>query len=185
MKSLLAFCTTRSLRQRIASSRDRLFRVALAWSGDPMTADDLVQETLEMALDKVHQLRDPERLHAWMYTIMNNRWRHCLQLRRQRPACELDEIHLISDASPERANEQDALVLQVRTAVARLPQGQREVLTLVDLEGFSYQEVADILGIPIGTVMSRLSRARGGLQIALARLHEDNPGRAPGLRRVR
>ncbi|MFP5505202.1 MAG: RNA polymerase sigma factor [Gammaproteobacteria bacterium] len=182
MKILDRLCTARSLRHRIAASRDRLFRVALAWSGDAMVADDLVQETLETALDKAQQLRDPERLYAWMYSIMNNCWRH--YLRRQRPECELDEMQFASDSDPEQLSDQHAAILQVRAAIARLPVGQREVLTLVDLEGFAYQEVADILEIPIGTVMSRLSRARGFLQVALQSLRQEPGAAAARLRRV-
>jgi RNA polymerase sigma-70 factor, ECF subfamily len=185
VKPIRAFCTAHTLRQRIAASRDRLFRVALAWSGDRMCADDLVQETLETALDKVHQLRDPDRLYAWMYSIMHNGWRHCMVQRRRRPDCELDEYLLISESDPEQDNERESVVFQVRRAIARLPDGQRAVLTLVDLEGFTYQEVADILDIPIGTVMSRLSRARGFLQSALRRFHEDSAPTGTALRRVK
>jgi putative ABC transport system permease protein len=103
-----------------------------------------------------------------MYSIMNNCWRH--YLRRRCPDCELDEEQLAADSDPEHLSGQQEIVAHVRTAIARLPVGQREVLTLVDLEGFAYQEVADILEIPIGTVMSRLSRARGFLQTALRSL---------------
>ena len=185
METLQAFCTAHSLRKRIAASRDRLFRVALAWSSDPMCADDLVQETLETALDKVHQLRDPDRLYAWMYSIMHNGWRHCMTQRRRRPECDLDEYPVISDSNPEQASERESVVVQVRRAIARLPEGQREVLTLVDLEGFTYREVADILKIPIGTVMSRLNRARGFLQSVLRGLHEEGARHGMALRRVK
>jgi RNA polymerase sigma-70 factor, ECF subfamily len=182
MSLLDRLCDSRALRQRIAASRDRLYRVALGWSGDAMVADDLVQETLEAALEKCHQLRETERLYAWMYSIMNNCWRH--HLRRQRPDCELDDEQPAEDADPAQLSDQQALVAQVRRAVARLPIGQREVLTLVDLEGFAYQEVADILEIPIGTVMSRLSRARGFLQTALRNLRPESTGDVAHLRRV-
>lgn len=147
-----------------------------------MVADDLVQETLENALAKSHQLREVDRLYAWMYSIMNNRWRH--YLRRQRPDCELDESQHASDSDPEALSGQQEVVTRVRAAIARLPVGQREVLTLVDLEGFAYQEVADILEIPIGTVMSRLNRARGFLQTALRSMQSDSPVLAARLRRV-
>ncbi len=175
-------CDARALRQRIASSRDRLYKVALAWSGDAMVADDLVQETLETALAKAHQLREVERLYAWMYSIMNNCWRHYLRCRR--PDCELDEEQFAADSDPEQLSGQQEIIVHVRTAIARLPVGQREVLTLVDLEGFAYQEVADILEIPIGTVMSRLSRARGFLQTARRGLRADAVPGAGRLRRV-
>lgn len=175
-------CSARGLRQSIAGSRDRLYRVALAWSGDAMVADDLVQETLETALAKSHQLRESERLYAWMYSIMNNCWRH--YLRRQRPDCELDETQHAGDTDPQMLSEQGEVIDRVRAAIARLPIGQREVLILVDLEGFAYQEVADILEIPIGTVMSRLSRARGFLQTALRSIRPDSHVVTAQLRRV-
>jgi RNA polymerase sigma-70 factor (ECF subfamily) len=182
MQILDRICSARSLRQQIAGSRDRLYKVALAWSGDAMVADDLVQETLETALDKSHQLREADRLYAWMYSIMNNYWRH--YLRRQRPDCELDETQHASDSDPEALSGQHELVVRVRAAIARLPVGQREVLTLVDLEGFAYQEVADILEIPIGTVMSRLNRARGFLQTALRNIRPESTAQSARLRRV-
>ncbi|MGM0812287.1 MAG: RNA polymerase sigma factor [Pseudomonadota bacterium] len=185
MEPLGAFCTAHMLRKRIAASRDRLFRVALAWSSDPMCADDLVQDTLEVALDKVHQLRDPDRLYAWMYSIMHNGWRHCLVQRQRRPECDLDSYPVLSDSNPEQASERESAVVRVRRAIARLPVGQREVVTLVDLEGFTYQEVADILDIPIGTVMSRLSRARGFLQSALRSFYDDGVRNGTSLRRVK
>lgn len=147
-----------------------------------MVADDLVQETLETALAKSHQLREAERLYAWMYSIMNNCWRH--YLRHQRPDCELDEAQYAGNSDPQALNEQGEIIDRVRTAIARLPMGQREVLILVDLEGFAYQEVADILEIPIGTVMSRLNRARGFLQTALRSIRPESNVVAAQLRRV-
>lgn len=182
MQIIDRICNSRNLRLRIAASRDRLYKVALAWSGDAMVADDLVQETLETALAKSHQLREAERLYAWMYSIMNNCWRH--YLRRQRPDCELDETQHASDSDPERLSGEHEVIVHVRAAIARLPIGQREVLTLVDLEGFAYQEVADILEVPIGTVMSRLSRARAFLQTALRNVRPESSTKAARLRRV-
>lgn len=147
-----------------------------------MVADDLVQETLETALAKAEQLREPEKLYAWMYSILANSWRQ--YLRRQRPDCELDEEQLVCDADPEQLNGRHEIITHVRTAIARLPIGQREVLTLVDLEGMTYQEVADVLSIPIGTVMSRLNRARGFLQTALRNLRPEQNVMPMPLRRV-
>jgi RNA polymerase sigma-70 factor (ECF subfamily) len=80
---------------------------------------------------------------------------------------EIDEFHLVSDGTPEAECLQSEVVRRVRQAVAALPVAQREVVTLVDLEEFSYAEVAAILEIPLGTVMSRLSRARGTLKESL------------------
>lgn len=162
MKLVELLCTTRGLRKTLEQSRDRLFRMALAWSSDPMLADDLAQEALTKALQKTHQLKDKNKVDCWLYTILNNCWRE--YLRRQRPGIEIDEDKYISETSPETENCDQEIVARVRAAIAQLPVGQREAVTLVDLEGFAYAEVAQILGIPIGTVMSRLCRARRALQ---------------------
>jgi RNA polymerase sigma-70 factor, ECF subfamily len=156
---------SRAWQQRVEESRIRLYRLALSWCGDEMLADDLTQEALARGLRKQHQLRDAERLDAWLFAILHNCWRE--HLRRLRPQVPLDDVLFVCDRCPESEQAQDQIVAQVRQAVAALPMGQREVVTLVDLEGLSYAEVAEVLGIPIGTVMSRLSRARGALREAL------------------
>jgi len=155
------FCKPSQLKGRIAESRNRLYRVALAWCGDEMLADDLVQETMTSGIVKIKQLRDESRLFAWLYTILNNNWR--LHLRRNKNHDELDE-QLCSDANGPLGDCRELeIVKQVRSAVALLPMEQRQVISLVDLEEFSYCDVARILDIPIGTVMSRLHRARKNL----------------------
>lgn len=154
-------CTSTQLKGRIAEARNRLYRVALAWCGDEMLADDLVQETMTNGIVKIKQLRDESRLFAWLYSILNNNWR--LHLRRNKNHDELDE-HLCSDENGPLGDCRELeIVRQVRDAVASLPMEQRQVISLVDLEGFSYCDVAQVLDIPIGTVMSRLHRARKGL----------------------
>lgn len=151
-------CLYPALRSRIVESRDRLYRVALAWCGDTMLADDLVQETVVVALDRLHQLRDPQRLYAWMWGIMYHKWQH--HLRDRRNCVELDDQLCSEDPSPSEVYQVGSIVDRVRSIVAALPQDQRIVISLVDLDGLSYCEVAEILDIPIGTVMSRLHRAR-------------------------
>lgn len=159
---------SRAWQQRVEESRIRLYRLALSWCGDRMLADDLAQEALTRALRKHHQLRDVERLDAWLFAILHNCWRE--HLRRLKPQVSLDDVLFVCDRCPEYEQTQDQIVAQVRQAVAALPMGQREVVTLVDLEGLSYAEVAEVLNIPIGTVMSRLSRARRALKDALEAL---------------
>ena len=154
----IPYCPARSLKCRIVDSRERLFRVALAWCGDPMLADDLVQETLSAGLNKRSQLRDKARLFAWLYSILNNQWNSYLRSKKGNIA--LDE-QLPSEArGPAEDCEQLDIVKRVRQAVATLPIIERQVITLVNLEEMSYAEVAMALDIPIGTVMSRLHRAR-------------------------
>lgn len=157
--------SSRAWQRQVEESRIRLYRLALSWCGDEMLADDLAQEALTRALRKQHQLRDAQRLDAWLFAILHNCWRE--HLRRLRPQVPLDEVMFICDRCPESEQAQDQIVAQVRQAVAALPMGQREVVTLVDLEGLRYAEVADVLAIPVGTVMSRLSRARRALKQSL------------------
>lgn len=154
----------RDLAEKIEASRERLYRVAFAWSHDAMLADDLAQETLARGLARLEQLREAERLSSWLFSILHRCWIDHLRLRRN----DLDEealAELPADLpGPERHAEAQETARRVRAAIAALPLGQRQVLTLVDLEEFSYAEVAEVLAIPIGTVMSRLCRARQALR---------------------
>ena len=134
----------------------RLRRYARALVGERAAADDLVQDTLERAWSKLHLYRRGTDLRAWLFTVMHNV--HVNRLRAARPADPLE------DEMPElaqRPTQGDALVVRdLERAVAALPEGQRQVLLLVALEDLSYEETARVLEIPIGTVMSRLARAR-------------------------
>jgi RNA polymerase sigma-70 factor (ECF subfamily) len=143
----------------------RLRRYARALTGERTAADDLVQDTLERAWTKLHLWRSGSDLRAWMFTIMHNV--HVNQVRsRGVPTLSIDED--MADA-PVRATQSDLLeVRDIEAALQRLPVEQREVLLLVALEHLSYQQTADALEIPIGTVMSRLARARERLRILLA-----------------
>jgi RNA polymerase sigma-70 factor (ECF subfamily) len=150
---------------RLRQQRSRMLRVAYSWCHSRALADDLVQETLTRAMEKCHQLRDVEQLEPWLFTILTNCWRD--YLRRLRPTDTLEDLEetlFEQDAGPDMRSQREQIVDRVQAAVARLPIGQREVLTLVDLEEFSYAEVSAILSIPIGTVMSRLCRARQSLK---------------------
>ncbi len=158
MGMLSRICRSNALPAQLEHTRPRLYRLAYAWCHDCALADDLVQEVLAKALQRRAQLRDAQALEAWLYCILTNCWRD--HLRRQRDMLDIDELELAQEGTPEDANQRQEIVTQVRVAVGRLPMGQRQVLTLVDLEGCSYTEVAQILDIPIGTVMSRLCRAR-------------------------
>jgi RNA polymerase sigma-70 factor, ECF subfamily len=144
----------------------RLRRYARALAGDRIAADDLVQDTLERAWSKFHLYRRGTDLRAWLFTVMHNV--HVNQVRAQRPTVMLDD-EMLELAQPVR--ETDTLVLRdLDAAIRRLPPDQREVLLLVALEEMSYDETAETLGVPIGTVMSRLSRAREKLRNMLSGL---------------
>jgi len=154
-------CADYAQTKRIAESRDRLYRVALSWCGDEMLADDLIQETIETGIRKRRQLRDENKLYPWLYRILNNAW--YAHLRKNRTHENLDEDIPSSDIGPYSSYQKLELITRVREAVAALPKDQRQVLSLVDLGGLSYSEVAESLEIPMGTVMSRLHRARKAL----------------------
>ncbi len=159
------FGPSAQFRRSVQAHRDSLFRLAYSWCHDAPLADDLVQDTLARALDRSAQLREPERLKGWLCAILANCLRdHLRRARHFEDIDALDESVLGHDETPERASERSQLARRVRAEIARLPLGQRQVLTLVDLESCSYAEVSEILAVPIGTVMSRLCRARAALR---------------------
>lgn len=159
------FSRSRETRSRLEQHRARLYRIAYAWTHNAALADDLVQETLTKALAKSAQLRDPNAGEAWLYSILANCFRD--HFRRQRETESVDDVELVAESTPESESGELEIVRKVREAMGRLPSAQRQVLSLVDLEGFSYVEVAKVLEIPIGTVMSRLCRARAALKTQL------------------
>jgi RNA polymerase sigma factor (sigma-70 family) len=146
--------------KRLVELIPRLRRYARALVGDRSGADDLVQDTLERAWAKLHLYRRGTDLRAWLFTVMHN-----VHVNRVRATRTTD---LLRDEMPELARDGaqgDALLMRdLDRAITRLPADQRAVLLLVTLEEMSYEEVARTLGIPIGTVMSRLSRAREKLR---------------------
>lgn len=172
-------------RPSIEALRPVLYRIAYAWCHDAALADDLVQDTLSKAWTRRAQLRDEASLKAWVVSIMHHCWLDHLRSRR-----DFDDVELWQDTiespteSPEACCNREQVIASVRAAVTRLPLGQRQVLTLVDLEEFSYVEVAGILDIPVGTVMSRLSRARANLKTLLDNTMKQ-PAAASLLRRVK
>lgn len=140
-----------------------LRRYARALAG-ALHADDLVQDTVERAWRKLDQWQRGGEMRPWLFSIMHNL--HVDQLRR--PGLDLQELD--DDTvlpAPERAPGQAIAIGEMDAALARLPLGQREVILLVALEQMPYEQVAATLGIPVGTVMSRLSRGREKLRALL------------------
>lgn len=186
MKILSLFCRTNELQYQLEQIRPRLYRLAYSWSHNAALADDLVQETLIKALKNTHQLRDPALLNSWLFSILANCLRdHFRQHREMDDIDELEDHHFSHDVTPENEHAQSQIVARVRGAVAKLPLGQRQVLTLVDLEELSYIEVAEILAIPVGTVMSRLCRARTAMKSLLKELAPQQSEQTTLLRRVK
>lgn len=142
----------------------RLRRYARAMLGDRAAADDLVQDTLERAWIRVAQWQPGSNLRAWLFGIMHNL--RVDQLRRPRVttrSIEEDDFEL-----PTRPTQSDALEMNdLDSALRQLPDEQREILLLVAVEEMSYAEIATTLGIPLGTVMSRLSRGRERLRLVM------------------
>lgn len=154
----------------------RLRRYARALTADRPSAEDLVQDTLERAWEKLHMWQRGSDLRAWMFSIMHNTFINHVR-KNQIPTVSMAEDAL---DVPTRATQTDALEMRdLASAIAKLPSEYREVVLLVGLEQMSYEEVSQVLGIPMGTVMSRLSRGRERLRMLMA---GEN---APVLRRVK
>ena len=155
------------MKTRVAAARPRLYRVAYAWCHDAGLADDLAQEAVIKGLKSVHQLKDESVLEAWLFRILHNCWRD--HFRAQHPSADIEQAMELPapGKTPDEIRAESELIGRVRRAVAALPLGQRQVVSLVDLEELSYTEAAEALAIPIGTVMSRLCRARQALRVLL------------------
>jgi RNA polymerase sigma-70 factor (ECF subfamily) len=154
----------------------RLRRFGLALTGSQQEADELVQDTCERAMRREEQLRDGSRLDAWLYGIMRNRWTDELRSRRHRAHEPIEAAERVAGEEGERLAQSRMTLAAVRDALGRLPAEQRTVLMLVCVDGLSYREAADVLGIAIGTVMSRLSRGRRELHAILTSAdREDSP----------
>jgi len=139
-----------------------LRRYARALVGDRDGADDLVQDTLERAVRKFHLWR-PGDLRAWLFSIMHNVFVNQLKARKIAPDVEIDETFAAPASSVTGLDLQD-----LQRALGALAPEQREVVLLVALEDMSYADVSRALGIPMGTVMSRLSRGRERLRRAMS-----------------
>lgn len=142
----------------------RLRRFALSLSGNSQEADDLVQAACEKALRNAAQFLPGTRMDSWMYRIIQNHW---LDERRKTArhgsTVDPEDVQLSDDGKAASLPEDRMMLARTQSAMAELPEGQREVLALVAIEGLSYRETAETLQVPIGTVMSRLSRAREAL----------------------
>ncbi len=151
-------------RQPLIAHIPALRRYARALTGDAWAADDLVQDTLERACAKWRLWLVGSDLRAWLFTIMHNLYVSQVRLRVRQGdlAHPLDLSELDQEPAAPASGADSAIDLQ--RCLLRLPEEQRVVLLLVTLEDLSYAEVAKITGVPVGTVMSRLSRARSRLQ---------------------
>ena len=147
----------------------RLRRFALGLCGDRADADDLVQAACERALANAGAFAEGSRMDSWMYRIVQNLWLDGRRRARVRgTAVDPADAGLDDGGLGARAAEDRMQLSRVFGEMERLPEGQRAVLVLVAVEGLSYREVAEVLDIPVGTVTSRLGRAREALSVSLA-----------------
>jgi RNA polymerase sigma-70 factor (ECF subfamily) len=156
------------IKDEISSLIPRLRKFARVLTGNLADADDVVQASLEKAMRNIEQYQAGTRLDSWLFTIARNLWIDDRRLARNRnPHDDIDGLYELAGddgvAEVEARDRQRA----VRRAVDALPADQRELVGLVMLEGFAYREAAAMLDIPIGTVMSRLSRAKAALAESL------------------
>ena len=142
----------------------RLRRFARGLTGSASEADDLVQAACERALAREHQFQEGTRFDSWMFRIVQTIWIDQLRARDVRKeTAEMPEQMMGTD-EPVRRVEARLALGEVRRAVDRLPPEQRTTLMLVTVEGLSYKEAAAVSGVPVGTIMSRLARARVALE---------------------
>ncbi len=161
-----------AFRQAVVACTDSLYRFALSLCRDGQAAEDLVQEACVRAFQAARRPGPDDNVKSWMFTILHNVWRN--ELRRRRPEPLEDNVLLFEPTAPHTQGPDEVfartrLEERVRDAVERLPAAFREVVMLRCVEEFSYQQIAGIVGCPAGTVMSRLSRARGLLRRTLER----------------
>lgn len=156
-----------NFRRELVAVLPRLRRFAYALSGNRTDAEDLVQSAVERALRHNESWQEGTRLDSWMFRIIQNLWRDELRAHRRRtlPLEDVGDLpdHGIADAALRRIELE-----QARAALDTLPLDQRAVIALVVLDGMSYADAAATLEIPVGTVMSRLARARGALVAKMA-----------------
>ena len=165
----------RALQAKLEAMRPRLYRLAWAWCHEHDMAEELTQSAYARALASLDALRDEERLEPWMCAIIANLWKDHLRRHSIEGEQEPDELPDPTKfgGDPETDAQTHDIVREVRSAVARLRPEHRMVVTLVDLMDMSYADVARVLEIPAGTVMSRLSRARAKLKEYLEAFQTD------------
>lgn len=155
---------TDTFRHDLVALIPRLRRFARSLVGNAQDADDLVQAACEKALRNAAQFQPGSRMDSWMYRIIQTLWLDDRRRAQTRGTLvDPDDAHLSDGGMAARLPQDRLMLAQVRSAMADLPEAQRVVLALVAIEGLSYKDAAAVLDVPVGTVMSRLSRAREAL----------------------
>ncbi|BBN60668.1 RNA polymerase sigma factor [Hydrogenovibrio marinus] len=142
-----------------------LYRIAFAWCQDGSLAQDLVQDTMLKSLQKAETITSFENIDRWLCKVMHNLfYDNCRHNSRWQQVNVDDFSEELQSESIEALYIKKQTIQNIHDAIGCLPVDQREIIILVDLQGYSYQEVAEVMEIPVGTVMSRLSRARDKLK---------------------
>ncbi|MFX0544150.1 RNA polymerase sigma factor [Roseovarius sp. S1116L3] len=158
----------KELRAALVESLPNLWRFALSLAGSRDLAEDLSQRTCLRALERRGQVYDAAGIKPWLITICRSIWYNDLRAQALRRTQSLDTSGRFDPAADILRAEMNILAREVFTSVMTLPEAQRSVVVLVLVEGYAYREAAEILDIPIGTIMSRLSSARAKLGAALS-----------------
>ena len=149
------------LRREIVTLIPRLRRFALGLAGTQADADDLVQTALEKALKRLDQFTPGTRLDSWLFRIVQTSWiDNRRKAERREDTMEIDKMERIASCNHPGHAEAHGILHDVNRALTQLSDDQRALAVLVLVEGYSYEEAADMTGVPVGTVMSRLSRSR-------------------------
>lgn len=170
-------------RQRIEPYLQRLYGYAYSLSRDHHQAEDLVQECALRALTAKNVPHDERAYRAWLFRILRNLFLDHVRKDKSAASFEEDE-HSAAETEFWQGNERFITALTVNLEMRKLPRPQREIIALIDMVGLSYAETAKLLDVPVGTVMSRISRARRKLLDACAssNIHEFPAKRKKGLR---
>jgi len=160
------FGHSRYFKQFLQNHWRNLYRIAYVWTHDSALASDLVQETITRCLQNKQKFENEKQLKVWLFKVMSNCWHD--HIRRRKNNIELEDVDLYSSTNLEEEYYRRQVMKHVQQAFELLKVEQREALALIVVEGMSYEEVAQVLEVPIGTVMSRVSRARHRLKELLA-----------------
>jgi RNA polymerase sigma-70 factor, ECF subfamily len=152
-----------SFNDQLIALLPRLRRFARGLSGSAVEADDLVQAACERALSRSHQFQEGTRFDSWMFRIVQTIWIDQLRARDVRKEEHDGDAVRIGTDSPVRLVEARLELREIRAALQTIPPEQRAALMLVTVEGLSYKEAAEVANVPVGTIMSRLARARAAL----------------------
>jgi RNA polymerase sigma-70 factor (ECF subfamily) len=165
------------VRELIDSHYESLYRYAVRLAGSAADAEDLTQETFGKALTRLTQLRDADRAKPWLFRILRNEYLHRKRDERRAKVIPLEAVGDHAETLPDPGFEIDPQELQA--ALSELDETFRTPLILFYFEDFSYRDIADQMDLPIGTVMSRLARAKAYLRATLLRPSASANGRRP------